>query len=133
MDAASTDAAAFSAFRAATVRRFAADPVFAGLAESPDRPTVFRPWLDPLPRVAHALERLLTTALLPAPDRAAHVRAALEETAAPGAPDPTTRAPAARYVWDLARREDSLWSAPPGERELFPVVTDWSRLTKDPA
>nr|WP_308380047.1 penicillin acylase family protein [Streptomyces sp. ISL-43] len=194
MDADSTDATVFSAFRAATVRRFAADPVFAGLADAPGGPEVFHPWLYLLPRVGYALEGLLTTALLPALDRAGHVRAALEETAATGAPDtpwsevhrlapwsalpdPDTewpglggdhdcvnatstvpgftdlasRASAARYVWDLARREDSLWAVPLGADgvtdsphhldqlplwarcELVPVVTDWARLTKESA
>ncbi|WP_443065879.1 penicillin acylase family protein [Streptomyces sp. NBC_00503] len=194
MDADSADATVFSAFRAATVRRFAADPVFAGLADAPDGPEVFHPWLYLLPRVGYALEGLLTTSLLPALDRAGHVRAALEETAAAGAPDTpwsevhrlapwsalpdpdaewpglggdhdcvnatstvpgftdlTARASAARYVWDLARREDSLWAVPLGADgvtgsphhrdqlplwarcELVPVVTDWARLTKESA
>ncbi|MGW6707091.1 penicillin acylase family protein [Streptomyces sp. NPDC054956] len=194
MDADSTDATVFSAFRAATVRRFAADPVFAGLADAPSGPEVFHPWLYLLPRVGYALEGLLTTALLPGLDRAGHVLAALEETAAAAAPDTpwsqvhrlapwsalpdpdtewpglggdhdcvnatstvpgftdlTARASAARYVWDLARREDSLWAVPLGADgvtgsphhldqlplwahcELVPVVTDWARLTKESA
>lgn len=194
MAADSTDATVFSAFRAATVRRFAADPVFAGLAEAPAVPEVFRPWLHLLPRIGYALEGLLATTLLPGLDRAGHVRAALEETAAAAAPeapwsqvhrlapwsalpnpdaewpglggdhdcvnatssvpgftDLTARAPAARYVWDLARREDSLWVVPLGADgvtgsphhrdqlplwarcELVPVVTDWQLLTKEAA
>lgn len=190
MEAGSTDATVFSAFRAATVRRFAADPVFADLAGAPAGPEAFHPWLHLVPRVGYALEGLLTTSLVPDLDRAAHVRAALEETAAadapdtawaevhrlapwsalPGAGDPlwpglggdhdcvnatssipgltdlASRAPAARYVWDLARREDSLWAVPlgadgvtgaPHHRDqlpwwadcaLVPVVTDWARL-----
>ncbi|MFE2284910.1 penicillin acylase family protein [Streptomyces sp. NPDC059443] len=192
MDADSTDATVFSAFRAATVRRFAADPVFAGLADAPAGPEVFHPWLYLLPRVGYAMEGLLASPLLPGLDRAGHVRAALEETAAANAPDTpwsevhrlapwsalpdpdaewpglggdhdcvnatstvpgftdlTARASAARYVWDLARREDSLWAVPLGADgvtgsphhrdqlplwarcELVPVVTDWSRLTKE--
>ncbi|MGW6686082.1 penicillin acylase family protein [Streptomyces sp. NPDC054961] len=193
MDAGSTDATVFSAFRAATVRRFAADPVFAGLADAPDGPEVFHPWLYLLPRVGYALEGLLGTTLLPGLDRAAHVRAALEDTAAdtpdapwsqvhrlapwsalpdrdtvwpglggdhdcvnatstvPGYTDLAARASAARFVWDLARREDSLWAVPLGADgvttaphhhdqlplwarcALVPVVTDWSRLTKESA
>ncbi|MFI9061007.1 penicillin acylase family protein [Streptomyces sp. NPDC053429] len=194
MEADSTDATVFSAFRTATVRRFAADPVFAGLADAPTAPEVFHPWLYLVPRVGYALEGLLTTSLLPGLDRAAHVRAALEETAAahtadtpwsqvhrlapwsalpdpdaewpglggdhdcvnatssvPGFTDLTARASAARYVWDLARREDSLWAVPLGADgvvgsphhrdqlplwarcELVPVVTDWARLTKESA
>ncbi|MFI1454843.1 penicillin acylase family protein [Streptomyces roseus] len=192
MAAESTDATVFSALRAATVRRFAADPALAGLAGAPAGPEVFHPWLYLVPRVGYALEGLLTTPLLPSLDRAAHVRAALEETAAadtpdtpwsrvhrlapwsalpdqdarwpglggdhdcvnatstvPGFTDLTARASAARYVWDLARREDSLWAVPLGADgvtgsphhrdqlplwarcELVPVVTDWTRLTKE--
>ncbi|WP_435862306.1 penicillin acylase family protein [Streptomyces lavendulae] len=194
MEADSTDATVFSALRTATVRRLAADPVFAGLAGAPAGPDVFHPWLYLVPRVGYALEGLLTTTLLPALDRAAHVRAALEETAAadlpdtpwsevhvlapwqavpdpqaqwpglggdhdcvnatssvPGFTDRTARASAARYVWDLADRENSLWAVPlgadgvtgsPHHRDqlplwadcaLVPVVTDWTRLTKETA
>ncbi len=193
MAADSTDATVFSAFRSATVRRFAADPVFEGLWGAPTGPDVFHPWLYLVPKIGYALEGLLTTSLVPGLDRAAHVRAALEETAAaqtpdtpwsevhrltpwqavpdleatqwpglggdhdcvnatstvPGFTDLTARASAARYVWDLARREDSLWAVPLGadgvtgsphhrdqlppwaQCELVPVVTDWSRLTKE--
>jgi penicillin amidase len=67
----------------------------------------------------------------------------------PGLTDLAARCPAARYVWDLARREDSLWVVPLGASgvpgsphhrdqlarwlrgELVPVVTDWARLTKE--
>ncbi|WP_123516979.1 penicillin acylase family protein [Streptomyces sp. 2132.2] len=192
MAAESTDATVFSALRTAVVRRFAADPAFAALAGAPTGPEVFHPWLYLVPRVGYALEGLLATPLLPALDRAAHVRAALEETAAadtpdtpwsrvhrlapwsalpdpdaewpglggdhdcvnatssvPGFTDLSARASAARYVWDLARREDSLWAVPLGADgvagsphhrdqlpywarcELVPVVTDWTRLTKE--
>ncbi|MGI5445649.1 penicillin acylase family protein [Streptomyces sp. CA-243310] len=192
MAADSTDATVFAAFRTATVRGIAADPALAGLADAPTGPEVFHPWLYLLPRVGYALEGLLATPLLPALDRVAHVRAALEETAAaqgadtpwsqvhrlvpwsalpdpdarwpglggdhdcvnatssvPGFTDLTARASAARYAWDLARREDSLWAVPLGADgvtgsthhrdqlalwarcELVPVVTDWARLTKE--
>ncbi|MFJ8014288.1 penicillin acylase family protein [Streptomyces sp. NPDC096339] len=192
MDADSADATLFAAFRTATVRRLAADPVFADLWGAPDGPEVFHPWLYLVPRIGYALEGLLAAPLLPELDRAAHVRAALEETAAadapetawsevhrlapwsalpdpqaewpglggdhdcvnatssvPGFTDLTARASAARYVWDLARREDSLWAVPLGADgvtgsphhrdqlplwarcELVPVVTDWARLTKE--
>ncbi|MEV7519917.1 penicillin acylase family protein [Streptomyces sp. NPDC091371] len=192
MEADSADATLFAAFRTATVRRLAADPVFADLWGAPAGPEVFHPWLYLVPRIGYALEGLLASPLLPGLDRSAHVRAALEETAAAGAPDTpwsevhrlapwsalpddgaawpglggdhdcvnatssvpgftdlTARASAARYVWDLARREDSLWAVPLGADgvsgsphhrdqlplwarcELVPVVTDWSRLTKE--
>ncbi|GAA3500136.1 hypothetical protein GCM10019016_072410 [Streptomyces prasinosporus] len=67
----------------------------------------------------------------------------------PGLTDLAARGPAARYVWDLARREDSRWVVPfgasgvPGSPhhrdqqapwlagDLVPVVTDWDRLHKE--
>ncbi|MFD5797531.1 penicillin acylase family protein [Streptomyces diastatochromogenes] len=70
-------------------------------------------------------------------------------SAVPGLTDLAARGPAARYVWDLARREDSRWVVPfgasgiPGSPhhrdqlplwlggELVPVVTDWDRLEKE--
>ncbi|MFJ6936524.1 penicillin acylase family protein [Streptomyces sp. NPDC101132] len=73
----------------------------------------------------------------------------LATSSVPGVTDRTARGPAARYVWDLARREDSLWAVPLGadgvpagphhrdqlplwaQGELVPVVTDWTRLTKE--
>ncbi|MDH6128498.1 penicillin acylase family protein [Kitasatospora sp. GP82] len=193
MDADSTDAASYSAVRAEVVLRMAADPVLARLAEPARYPELFLPWLALVPRVAYALETLLTTELLPGLDRAGLVRAAVEAVAALGeppvpwgelhrlapwqaAPDPapevwpglsgdhdcvlstssvpgitdrSARGPAARYVWDLARREDSLWVVPfgasgtPGhahhrdqlplwlQGELVPVITDWNHLTEE--
>ncbi|MEU6868171.1 penicillin acylase family protein [Streptomyces sp. NPDC046876] len=193
MEADSAEATLFAALRTATVRRFAADPALAALADAPTGSEVFHPWLYLLPRVGYALEHLLATGLLPGLDPVAHVRAALEETAAAGTPDTPwsqghrlapwsalpdpeaewpglggdhdcvnatssvpgftdrcARASAARYVWDLARREDSLWAVPLGADgvtgsahhrdqlplwarcELVPVVTDWTRLSKEP-
>ncbi|MEU3252925.1 penicillin acylase family protein [Streptomyces sp. NPDC006997] len=70
-------------------------------------------------------------------------------SAVPGLTDLAARGPAARYVWDLARREDSRWVVPfgasgvPGSPhhrdqlplwlagDLAPVVTDWDQLTKE--
>ncbi|MFF3897428.1 penicillin acylase family protein [Streptomyces sp. NPDC001812] len=67
----------------------------------------------------------------------------------PGLTDLAARGPAARYVWDLARREDSRWVVPFGASgvpesphhrdqlalwlagDLVPVVTDWARLRKE--
>ncbi|MER6716538.1 penicillin acylase family protein [Streptomyces sp. NPDC000877] len=67
----------------------------------------------------------------------------------PGLTDRAARGPAARYVWDLARREDSRWVVPLGASgvpgsphhrdqlphwlagDLVPVVTDWAQLTKE--
>jgi penicillin amidase len=70
-------------------------------------------------------------------------------SAVPGLTDLAARGPAARYVWDLARREDSLWVVPLGASgvpgsphhrdqlplwlrgDLVPVDTDWQHLTKE--
>ncbi|MET9800044.1 penicillin acylase family protein [Streptomyces sp. NPDC006368] len=193
MAADSTDAAAFAAVRSAVVRRLARHPALAVLAEPPAHPALFQPWLALVPRVAYALETLLTAGPVPAADRLAAVRAALHEVAAghtdrpwgdthrlapwaalpdslddddrpglggdhdcvlstssvPGLTDRAARGPAARYVWDLARREDSLWAVPfgasgvPGDPHrrdqlplwlrggLAPVITDWNQLTKE--
>ncbi|MET9761176.1 penicillin acylase family protein [Streptomyces sp. NPDC006372] len=67
----------------------------------------------------------------------------------PGLTDGAARGPAARYVWDLARRDDSRWVVPLGASgvpgsphhrdqlplwlagDLVPVVTDWDRLNKE--
>lgn len=69
-------------------------------------------------------------------------------SAVPGLTDRSSRGPAARYVWDLANRDDSLWAVPLGadgvpgaphhsdqlplwlKGELAPVVTDWARLER---
>ncbi|MGI5520518.1 penicillin acylase family protein [Micromonospora sp. CA-259024] len=193
MAADSTDAADFATLRAAVVRRVAAHPALAALAEPPAYPEVFAPWLALTPRVGFALEHLLGGAPLPGVDMAALVRAATEEVAdvaggqvrwgdlhrlAPwrALPDPDDgpgprldgdhdcvlstssvpgvthrcfRGPAARFVWDLARREDSRWVVPlgacgvPGDPHhddqstawlagtLLPVTTDWDQLTEE--
>ncbi|MFF9770096.1 penicillin acylase family protein [Streptomyces sp. NPDC014636] len=71
-------------------------------------------------------------------------------SAVPGLTDRAARGPAARYVWDLADRDNSRWVVPfgadgvPGAAhhrdqlrlwltgELAPVTTDWTLLTPDP-
>ncbi|WP_327368050.1 GNAT family N-acetyltransferase [Streptomyces sp. NBC_01217] len=201
MEADSTDATLYAAVRADVVHRLAAHPALAALtgsadpAASPAYPAMFRPWLAALPRIAYALETLLTHGPLPHADRMAAVAAAAEAVAArypqddapprpwrevhrlapwqalpgedpdadwpglagdhdcvlstssvPGITDRFARGPAARYVWDLARREDSLWVVPFGasgvrgeahhrdqlplwaEGGLAPVVMDWNKL-----
>jgi penicillin amidase len=82
MTADSMAAAAYSAVRGAVVRRLAAHPAFAALADPPAYPEVFRPWLALLPRVGFALEHLLKAEELYGIDRAALVREAVEEAAA---------------------------------------------------
>ncbi|MGW3666910.1 penicillin acylase family protein [Streptomyces sp. NPDC005141] len=191
MDADSGTAAVFAEVRGAVVRRLAAHPALAVLAEPPAHPAVFLPWLALVPRVAFALENLLTERELYGIDRDEAVRAAVEEVAArpasrtwgdthrlapwraltdtaydepavsgdndcvlstssvPGLTDLSARGPAARYVWDLADRDNSLWVVPfgadgvPGAAhhrdqlplwlggDLVPVTTDWNALTKE--
>ncbi|MFJ2906326.1 penicillin acylase family protein [Streptomyces sp. NPDC087212] len=191
MDADSADAAAYAAVRGAVVRRLAAHPAFAALAVPPAYPEIFQPWLALVTRVAFALEHLLRAEELYGVDRAAEVRAAVEEVAAapptgtwgdthrlalwrasgtppfeaprlsgdhdcvlatssvPGLTDLGGRGPSARYIWDLARREDSRWVVPLGAAgapgsphhhdqlplwltgELAPVITDFDQLTKE--
>ncbi|MEU6983416.1 penicillin acylase family protein [Streptomyces sp. NPDC046324] len=73
----------------------------------------------------------------------------LSTSSVPGFTDRSARASAARYVWDLADRERSLWVVPFGASgvtgdphhrdqlplwlrgELAPVTTDWNHLTKE--
>ncbi|MEU8466660.1 penicillin acylase family protein [Streptomyces sp. NPDC029006] len=194
MEGDSTEAAVYAAVRGAVVRHLAAHPVLAPLAEPPAYPDVLLPWLALVPRVGYALEHLLRAGSLYGIDRAAAVRAALEEVAAtpptgpwsathrlapwralpadppsgpdtpglagdhdcvlctssvPGLTDRSARGPAARYVWDLADRDNSRWVVPfgadgvPGAAhhrdqlplwlggDLAPVVTDWTLLTPE--
>ncbi|POX47796.1 penicillin amidase [Streptomyces sp. Ru71] len=191
MDAASRDAALYAAVRGALVRRFAAQEAFAALTSPPAYPEVFQPWLALTPRIGFALEHLLRAPDVYGIDRAALLRAAVEEvaarppagtwgdthrlapwraltatpydapglsgdhdcvlctTAVPGVTDLAARGPAARYVWDLHRRDNSRWVVPLGadgtadaphhrdqlplwlKGELVPVVTDWDQLTKE--
>jgi penicillin amidase len=191
MDAGSVGAAAFAAVRGAVVRRLAAHPALAVLADPPPYPEIFRPWLALTPRVAFALESLLRAEELYGIDRVEVVRAAVEEVAAdwtprtwgethrlapwravggpsydepglsgdhdcvlctsavPGLTDLSARGPAARYVWDLADRDQSLWVVPLGadgvpgavhhrdqlplwlKGDLVRVTTDWNVLSKE--
>ncbi|MET9376658.1 penicillin acylase family protein [Streptomyces sp. NPDC002992] len=73
----------------------------------------------------------------------------LSTSSVPGFTDRSARASAARYVWDLADRDNSLWVVPFGASgvagephhrdqlplwlrgELAPVTTDWHHLTKE--
>ncbi|MEU1077048.1 MULTISPECIES: GNAT family N-acetyltransferase [unclassified Streptomyces] len=156
MDADSTDATAYAAVRDRLARALAAHPCFADLADLPPLPDLFLPWLALTPRIAFALETILTTPMLPELDRPHLVRVALEEVAAggaefgpwaeahrlapwqavptreewpglagdhdcvlstssvPGVTHHSARGPAARYVWDLADRQNSLWVVPFG-------------------
>jgi Penicillin amidase. len=73
----------------------------------------------------------------------------LSTSSVPGLTDLSARGSAARYVWDLADRDNSLWVVPfgadgvPGaahhrdqlplwlKGDLAPVTTDWNKLTKE--
>ncbi|MER6999756.1 penicillin acylase family protein [Streptomyces sp. NPDC000410] len=73
----------------------------------------------------------------------------LATSSTPGVTDLSPRGPSARYVWDLAHRENSLWIVPLGARgipggahhrdqlplwlrgELVPVITDFAQLTEE--
>jgi penicillin amidase len=59
MEAGSAGAAAFAAWRGALVRRLAAQPVFAPLAEPVVDDPVLAPWLDPVARIGAAVEGLV--------------------------------------------------------------------------
>ncbi|MEU2241882.1 penicillin acylase family protein [Streptomyces sp. NPDC018338] len=82
MAAESTDAGLYAAVRGAVVRRLAAHEAFAALREPAPYPELFRPWLALGPRVAYALETLLTAGPVPAGDVDRIVREALEEVGA---------------------------------------------------
>ena len=100
MDADSTAAGRFAAWRSALVRRVAAEPVFADLHEPPYPAryrTVFASSLDATYRIALALPTLVGAGARPfGIDLAAHARAALAEVddGADGGADGGGRAPA---------------------------------------
>jgi penicillin amidase len=100
MDAASTTAAAFAAFRNAFIRNLAELPVFAPLAEPSGHPAIFAPWLALRPRIGYALEHLLDSDLITAEERDAALIAALQDAAAQ---DPVVWGEVHRLV-PLARR-----------------------------
>lgn len=82
MAADSTDAGLYAAVRGAVVRRLAGHEAFTALREPAPYPELFRPWLALGPRVAYALETLLTAGPVPAGDVDRIVREALEEVGA---------------------------------------------------
>ncbi|MCX4751586.1 penicillin acylase family protein [Kitasatospora sp. NBC_01287] len=81
MAAGSVAAARFAALRSAVVRRLAAAPALAALAEPHGHPALFAPWLSLTARIGFALEHLLGADLLPGTDPATLVRAAVEQLA----------------------------------------------------
>jgi len=81
MDAGSTTASTYAAYRKALIHRLADHPSLAVLEDDIDCPDVFVPWLDPLAHVSFALENLISTDLLPDVNVRWLAREALEEVA----------------------------------------------------
>ncbi len=79
MDADSTGAAAFAAWRSALVLRLAAEPVFAPLSEAIVDDPALLPWLNPTARVSAAFESLLAEERPFGIDVAALAAAALDD------------------------------------------------------
>ncbi|WP_309818791.1 GNAT family N-acetyltransferase [Pseudarthrobacter sulfonivorans] len=96
----------------------------------------------------HELPGALANAIPTAP-LAGDTGCVLSTESLPGVEDRSFRGPVARYVWDLAHRQESRWVVPFGAAgnpehphfadqlplwaagELIPVVTDWTQLTPD--
>lgn len=170
MDADSTSAGDYARLRSAVVRRIAAAPQLRSLAGPLPYPAVFEPWLNLTGKVAFALEetagtdpvtwgelhRLAPLWALPGngdeepwPGLGGDHDCVLATSSVPGLTDLSSRGPSARYVWDLADRDNSLWIVPLGANgtpghahhrdqlplwasgRLAPVVTDFARLTEE--
>ncbi|MFG2062130.1 penicillin acylase family protein [Micromonospora sp. NPDC048871] len=83
----------------------------------------------------------------PGPELAGDHDCVLATSSLPGVTDLCGRGPSARYVWDLARRENSRWVVPLGATgagphhddqlplwvrgDLIEVTVDWDRLTEE--
>ncbi|MFJ7985178.1 penicillin acylase family protein [Streptomyces sp. NPDC096351] len=117
MDADSTDAGLYAAVRGAVVRRLAAHEAFAALREPAPYPEVFRPWLALGPRVAYALETLLTAGPVPAGDIDRIVREALDEVGA-GEPPAAWGATHRLAPWQaLPDPDDAQWPGLGGDHD----------------
>lgn len=82
MHAASTDAAAFAAWRSALVVELAGEPLLAPLAAPAGHSSLFAPWLNPVSRVGFALETIIVKGGGHGIDVAAAAGRALEAAAA---------------------------------------------------
>lgn len=131
-----------------------------GLLPGIDRAEVVRAALEDVAEVGGQqstwgeLHRLAPWQALPAADEtwpgvAGDHDCVLATSSVPGVTDHSARGPAARYVWDLARREDSLWVVPLGARGIpgdphhrdqlplwlrggfVPVITDFEQLARE--
>jgi penicillin amidase len=87
MDAGSTGAGAFAAWRSALVRRVLGLPLLAPLHRPAGVPGVLAPWLSPAERVGTSLERLLDVLPGSGVDVGALVRDALADAAGDPAPE----------------------------------------------
>ncbi|MEU0091548.1 penicillin acylase family protein [Kribbella sp. NPDC006257] len=81
MDADSSTASTYAAYRKALIHRLADHPTLAVLEDDIDCPELFTQWMDPLAHVSFALENLITTDLLPDVNIRWLAREALEEVA----------------------------------------------------
>ncbi|MEV3852973.1 GNAT family N-acetyltransferase [Streptomyces sp. NPDC050095] len=129
MAAGSVRAAAFARVRAGVVRRLAAHPSLAPLADlAPAYPEVFRPWLALLPRVAFGLENLLTGTQFPYEERLAVVREAVEEVA--GLPPGTTWGELHRLApWQALPDPDAAWPGLDGDHDCVLATSSVPGLT----
>ncbi|MFB7585474.1 penicillin acylase family protein [Streptomyces sp. NPDC056169] len=117
MAAESTDAGLYAAVRGAAVRRLAGHEAFAALREPAPYPELFRPWLALGPRVAFALETLLTAGPVPAGDVDRIVREALEETGA-GEPPAAWAVTHRLAPWQaLPDADDAQWPGLAGDHD----------------
>ncbi|MEV7428443.1 penicillin acylase family protein [Nocardioides sp. NPDC092400] len=101
MAATSVGAAAYAAWRAALVRRIAAEPVFAPFAD-PRHDLVFLPWMDLVGRVGHALETLAAAGDPFGIDLRALARDALDDAAGHPATWGTTHVATPVHAFEVA-------------------------------
>lgn len=102
MDAGSTGAAAYAAWRNAFVRRLAAEPVFAGFTEPHGHDPVFAPSLDLTGRIGLGLETLVAAVTPYGLDLVALAAAALDDAVAHPATWGETHVFAPTHAFDVA-------------------------------
>ncbi|MQS37233.1 penicillin acylase family protein [Streptomyces katsurahamanus] len=133
MDADSADAARYADVRSAVVRLIAAHPALAPLARRIDacaHPSELRPWLALVPRVAFALEGLLTASALPSLDRAEVVRTAIEEVAAAGEAETTWGERHRLAPWQaLPEAQHDSWPGLSGDQECVLSTSSVAAVT----
>jgi penicillin amidase len=105
MDAGSSAAAAFAAWRSALVRRIAAEDVFAPFLGPSSHDLVFAPWLDVAGRIGLALETLVAAGSPYGIDLAGLARLALDDAAEHPATWGETHVFAPTHAFDLAAED----------------------------